>query len=318
MNKVVLITGIGGDVAQGIATILQDSRPDLYLVGTDVHFRHGGELFVDAFEVVPKADSTEYISTIQSLIKKYSVSIFIPNSEPELRALLPCYTEFKGIKCITSGRQVVEIGLDKFATMQAIEQLGIPIPWTELAINSKPLGYPCILKSRYGSGSTSVLKIENEEESRFYARRFPEAIFQEMLEPWDREVTCAVYRKRDGEVSILLMLRHLNSGCTVWAKIIDDPVAVSMCSKIAEGLNLQGSMNIQLLLTQQGPRIFEINPRFSSTVLMRHKVGFADLLWAIDEAEDKTVEFPSISKNRLMVRVQKAVVIDQEDIVDKQ
>ena len=29
--------------------------------------------------------------------------------------------------------------------------------------------------------------------------------------------------------------------------------------------------------------VFEINPRFSSTVGMRHKVGFSDLIWSIQE-----------------------------------
>jgi carbamoyl-phosphate synthase large subunit len=29
--------------------------------------------------------------------------------------------------------------------------------------------------------------------------------------------------------------------------------------------------------------IFEINPRFSSTVLMRNYLGFTDLLWSIEE-----------------------------------
>lgn len=31
--KTVLITGIGGDIAQGVATILRESRPDLRLIG---------------------------------------------------------------------------------------------------------------------------------------------------------------------------------------------------------------------------------------------------------------------------------------------
>ena len=29
--------------------------------------------------------------------------------------------------------------------------------------------------------------------------------------------------------------------------------------------------------------IFEINPRFSSTVLMRNYLGFTDLLWSLQE-----------------------------------
>ena len=53
------------------------------------------------------------------------------------------------------------------------------------------------------------------------------------------------------------------------------------------GLDLRGRMNVQLRLTDNGLRVFEISPRFSSAVLMRHRLGYTDLLWAIEEAESK-------------------------------
>jgi carbamoyl-phosphate synthase large subunit len=40
-------------------------------------------------------------------------------------------------------------------------------------------------------------------------------------------------------------------------------------------------LNVQLKLTDIGPKIFEINPRISSTVMMRNKIGFKDCLWWI-------------------------------------
>jgi carbamoyl-phosphate synthase large subunit len=54
--------------------------------------------------------------------------------------------------------------------------------------------------------------------------------------------------------------------------------------------------------------VFEINPRFSSTVLMRHRLGFSDVLWAIDEAEGKLINFPEIPEDQMMVRVQSATI----------
>ena len=40
--KTILITGIGGDISQGVATILRENRPDLRLIGVDMHEQHGG------------------------------------------------------------------------------------------------------------------------------------------------------------------------------------------------------------------------------------------------------------------------------------
>ena len=53
---------------------------------------------------------------------------------------------------------------------------------------------------------------------------------------------------------------------------------------VAHRLQLRGSINVQLRKTTRGPVIFEINPRFSSTVMFRHQLGFTDLLWSLQEA----------------------------------
>ena len=89
MNKVILITGIGGDISQGVATILRENRPDLRLIGVDIHSQHGGHLFVDQFALVPKASAPDYMDTLKAIVRKYSVDIVIPMSEPELAVTRP-------------------------------------------------------------------------------------------------------------------------------------------------------------------------------------------------------------------------------------
>jgi len=309
MNNVVLITGIGGDISQGVATILRESRPDLRLIGVDVHAQHGGHLFVDHFQLVPRASDLGYLDAIKEVVRKHSVGIVIPMSEPELGATLPFPELAPRLKWITAGESVVKAGLDKLETMNALAMLGIPVPWSHPVIDGRPAAYPCILKSRTGSGSRAVFIVADDEEADYLAKRHPNAIFQEMLGTVEQEVTCAVYRRQDGKVSSLLMLRRLTGGFTGWAKIIRDEETARMCEAIANGLDLHGSMNVQLRLTDKGPRVFEINPRFSSTVLMRHRLGYTDVLWAIEEAEGKQVIFPEIPQDRIMVRVQAAAVI---------
>lgn len=312
MSSVVLITGIGGDISQGVATILREYRKDLCLVGVDVHLQHGGKLFVDFYETIPSASDPDYLVALGLIIEKYQVDIFVPMTEPELSILQPFFHSiFPKVKCITAGAEVVAAGLDKLATIKVLEQLGLPVPWTVSVSDGEPLGYPCILKNRYGSGSRAVFTLQNKEDATFFSKRYPEAIYQEMLEPPDREITCAVYRCNNGIVYSLLMLRRLTGGFTGWAKIINNKEIRVMCEQIAIGLNLRGAMNIQLRLTDQGPRVFEINPRFSSTVLMRHRLGFKDLLWAIEEAEGKEVSYSPVSENKIMVRIQEAAIFDE-------
>lgn len=304
--KTVLITGIGGDIAQSIATILAESRPEFRLIGADMNNRHAGQLFVDELFQVPAASTIEYTDSIKALIKEHSIDIVIPTSEQELSVFHALIDEFGRDKCITAGVEVIDIGVDKLKTIDFIASLDIPVPWTIKAGSIIPKSFPCIFKSQKGSGSKNVFIVENKEEALFFANKFPDSIFQELLKPDNQEITCAVYRERDGKIAVLQLLRELTGGLTGWAQVINNDKVLEMCEAVATGMNLYGSINIQLRLTDKGPRIFEINPRFSSTVLMRHRIGFCDLLWAVDEAQGLSVKFTDISINQCMVRIQDA------------
>ena len=72
---------------------------------------------------------------------------------------------------------------------------------------------------------------------------------------------------------------------------------------VAEQLDLIGSMNIQLRLTADGPRIFEINPRFSSTVYMRNLIGFSDVIWSVKDTLNEDFTYPEIPLNTELVRI---------------
>jgi len=317
MIRNILITAIGGDISQGVATILRENRPDIKLVGVDMQNQHGGQMFVDEYALVPSATNRNYKHQIQKLIKLHSIDAIIPMSEPELSAWLPFDDLSNGVKWITSGNKVVAVGLDKLETINAICNLGLPVPWTKKVSDGGTKKFPFIMKSRFGSGSRNVSIVQNIMDFDYWAKKNPEGISQEMLEPADQEVTCAVYRDRTGKVAALLMLRKLTGGLTSWAKVIYAPKALELCEKIAIGLDLKGSMNIQMRLTESGPRVFEINPRFSSTVLMRHQVGFSDVLWAISEAEGKPIHYPHIQGDIEMARTQGAIILSKVSSVQK-
>lgn len=317
MIRNILITAIGGDISQGVATILRENRPDIKLVGVDMQNQHGGRMFVDEYALVPPASNKNYKEEVRKLIKLYSIDAIIPMSEPELTAWLPFEDSASGVKWIISGNKVVAAGLDKLETINAISNLGLPVPWTKKVVDGGIKKFPCVMKSRFGSGSRNVLIAQDIMDFDYWAKRNPEGICQEFLEPNDQEVTCAVYRDRAGKVATLLMLRKLAGGLTGWAKVIYDPQALELCEKIAIGLDLKGSMNIQMRLTECGPRVFEINPRFSSTVLMRHQVGFSDVLWAVSEAEGKAIHYPHIQADIQMARTQGAIILNKMSSVKK-
>lgn len=307
--KTILITGIGGDIAQSVAGIIAANRPGYRLVGVDVHAQHAGTLYVSKFHVVPPAHAGDYWTRLAEVMADERVDLVIPMTEPELSALLQLPSWPTDGRWITCGHDVVASGVDKLETSRRLANMGLSVPWTVPVAEGPPKAYPCIFKNRFGSGSRGVSIVGDAEEAQYLARRNPQGIFQELLLPDDREITCAVYRTRDGRIAVLQLLRRLVGGFTGWAKVIDEPEVSRVCKTIAEGLNLEGSMNVQLRLTDIGPQVFEINPRFSSTALMRQKMGFTDVLWAVDEAEGKSAELTAVEPGTVALRTQNAVII---------
>jgi carbamoyl-phosphate synthase large subunit len=310
--KIVLITGIGGDIAQSIATVIKETLPKVRIIGVDMNSEHAGHLLIDEFFQVPEAASDDYINHIKILLNACAVDVIIPTSEQELSVFTPLINELGEDRCITLGEKIIDIGTDKLKTMDFIASLNIPVPWSVSAKNELPTTFPCIFKAQTGSGSKNIFKVDNNKEAAFLAKKFSHSIFQELLEPEDQEITCAIYRTRDGRVSVLQLLRKLAAGITVYAKVIYNKDIFKMCKIIANGIDLRGSINIQLIITNSGPKIFEINSRFSSTVLMRHRLGFCDLIWMIDEAEGRVVNFPDIAIDQVIVRTYNAKTINNK------
>ena len=310
MTQRVLLTGIGGDIAQNVAVILKEFDRKIHIVGTDIHDRHGGNYFADDVEVIPKASSPDYPVVLEEVIEKHSINYVFPLTEPELGVLGTLVDMNRKLTWITPGKRCIELGLDKYLTAQKLSEMGIPTPWTILVSEGLPLKYPCILKGRLGSGSRNIFLIQNRSEAEFFGNLYPDSVFQEFLEPEENEVTCAVFRRKTGEVYVLQMLRKLVGGLTGWARVIDEKEISEMCTKVAESCELLGSMNIQLRVTAAGPRIFEINPRISSTSLMRHRAGFRDVCWSLLDVNDKPFSYTTVPVGTILIRKTDALVME--------
>ena len=304
------ITGIGGDVAQGIARIIRENFHDATLIGSDVNQNNAGGLFVDVFKLVPPATTGKiYIDTLESIIEEFNIDILIPTSEIEIETLRSISPSRLNSKIITPGGRVIDVCLDKYKTNSFLKSIGLDVPWTINADEQLPHEFPCIFKSRKGSGSKLLSIIKDRTESEYFSKRYKNAIFQELLLPDDSEVTCAVFRTKAGTTSILQLQRKLVGGATSWAKVICEPKIDEVCQIVADELELIGSMNIQLRLTSDGPRIFEINPRFSSTVYMRNLIGFSDVIWSIKDILGVDFTFPKISQGTELVRTFDAKIL---------
>ena len=308
-----LITAIGGDIAQGIAQIVRSAYPDWRLVGIDMHERHGGALYVDKYIAGRPASDPDYLEWLADIVMRESIDICFPTAEAELlRLAQEACTEVGGAILLMPPFEAIRVGTDKLETAAFVAGLGLPAPWTIAAeVADDSTHFPCIFKPRRGAGSKGVFVCDTLEDARFFAARFPRAVLQELLLPADAEITCAVYRTGGQQTLVLQLLRQLVGGLSGWVEVVDDPRITVQCVALAEALDLRGGINVQLRLTSDGPRIFEINPRFSSTSLLRHRMGFTDVVWALEECHGRAITPFQPAPGTRAVRTLNAALLDK-------
>lgn len=285
----VLVTGCGGDIGLAIGRILQESKIVDAVIGCDVQEDHAGRVFFDDCFLVERATSPNYIDALLQLVEKERVDLVIPSSEPELRILYANNFFGRQELFLTANKKAMEIGFDKYRTAQFLQENGLPHPWTQIAAHGVPPEFPCILKSRTGCGSKDVRILVEKD----YNRSVPyneDDIFQELIEGDNAEYTCGLFRSSSGETRSIILRRKLYGGLTGSGTVETNPEIEDLLHVIGVHLNLQGSINVQLRLRSGIPYVFEINPRFSSTVRFRHKLGFLDVIWSIQDSLHHVVD----------------------------
>jgi carbamoyl-phosphate synthase large subunit len=286
-NKLrVLVTGCGGDIGQSIGKILK-SKPDRFsaIFGADIHLEHAGKFIFDACFTLPRCHADEYQATVRQLIQENQIDLIIPISEPELRNIHKqnYQDDFFGKPVIMANWQSLDIGFDKKFTSDFLAKYGLPYPETQLITTYDKSIFPVLIKSRDGSGSKSIHVVEKQEEMDLFKKIYPEFIAQELLSSDSGEFTCGLFRSASGEIRDIVLKRKLMGGFSGYGTREENPVISQLLHELAILLDLRGSINVQLRLVNGIPMIFEINPRFSSTVLFRHLMGYEDVLWSIQD-----------------------------------
>lgn len=281
--NVVMVSGAGGDIGIAIGRILQEQKIT-NVIGCDAKIGHVGECVFDRFIQSPLARDDDYFTFLKSAFERYKVELFIPTSEAEIKAIFDfglADGKLFGVSVLIASEKAALIALDKLETANVLKEIGLNSPWTHPA-NFLPNEVPCIFKPRSGQGSKGLKVVESLSEAESLINT-GDYIWQELLLPDEQEFTCGVYRHTSGECRSIIMRRTLSGGFTDKGEVVENLEIERYILNIAQSLNIQGAVNFQLRLTERGPFLFEINPRLSSTVMFRHKLGFADLVWAIEE-----------------------------------
>ncbi len=276
----IIVTGIGGNVGQGILRNIRDSFPDLYLIGLDIADFTSGNYLCNCTYKVPNAVDQNFIPAIQQIIDhEKGVDLIIPSTDYEVY-YLSLNKNLISAPVAASDANITKIYLDKYESFLHHHKEGIPFAQSWLPSEYDFSQTEIIAKPREGRGSRGILL--NPPSPKDLSDDY---LIQSLVK--GKEITSAVYVTRNNEVhGIFTMERKLVNGTTSQAKVVfeyDEKVKMIVDRMVAFG-GLKGSFNVQSIVNENGDVIpFEINCRISGTNSIRHNLGFQDVKYTIQE-----------------------------------
>jgi len=311
----VLITAVGGDLAQSALNCLRDSDWTGEIWGWDTQNWPAGRALVDQFRVAPPAsDEAAYRDALEELVREEGIDVVVPLCEPEIRCLSRWHHEGRALPCrvLVNPWPEVERFSDKWLTTCHLRAQGIAVPAAACEPGAKAPGWPRVVKSRSGSGSSAVLVVHDlREEAEAFSRLAP-ALSQAFLPGEEGEYTAALFRWEGGQHHLVFRRLLGAGGMSREVHLVDVEPWRDWLLRVGEAIGASGSWNVQFRLREGQPLPFEINPRFSSTLYFRHVFGFQDLLWSL-QPERIPTSFQSRFRRGVGVRGQIAHFFDLEE-----
>ena len=287
--KKILITAVGGDIGYGVIKALKACGRELYIIGCDIRNYNVSHDLVDEFYICPPySDEEKWTGFIADILAK-GIDYFWPVTEPEIDIVRKRKDEFAGCKVIMNAENILDIAMNKEATALFLAENGITTPKTWKKDDKPGCDFPLIVKERFGCGSHGVYVVGDENELSLALDYVDDPIIQEYVGTPDDEYTFTVFS--DGKVTNhITFKRELGfGGMSRYVELIRDEKLAGLADKIARIFELRGSLNIQMRKEGTEYCIFEINPRISSTIGFRYRLGFNDVAWWLDMLEGKDI-----------------------------
>lgn len=265
----VYLNSAGATNAANIIMALQRSTLDMRIVGGDMDPLAAGLFLGDKGYVIPPVNDKAFIPKLLDICKRERVDVAMPVYSADF----PVFTKSKdeleshGIRTYAVSSESLAICNDKCRVIEALTEMGVLCPRTwsyeEALENKNLLAYPLMMKSRSGSGSKGIQKLESVRDLEYHLK--PAYIVQEYLD--GEEFTVDAISDLSG-VMLAASPRvrtKIYGGLSVRGVTVSDEEILWWTRKIVEGLKLVGPSNVQCKRTTKGElKFFEVNPRFAS------------------------------------------------------
>ena len=279
-TRTILVTGIGGNVGQGIVRNIISLNNSFKIIGTGVEDFSGGNHLCDKYYKLPYSYFENYIDEIKRVVDIESVDLIIPSTDYEIYFLSKNKSLFNCVVA-ASHYEACEICLDKYLTHQHHHINNIPFAKCFLPSLYNNEFNQCIAKPRKGRGSRGL--ILNPVDTK--KLNDDEYLIQELFE--GDEITTAFYVTKQKKIlGQITLIRTLVSGATnnCYVEKKYDAALLPILESMVANADIYGSINLQSIVDKNNViHPFEVNCRISGTNSIRSQFGFTDVKYTIQE-----------------------------------
>ncbi len=277
MDVNVLITSVSRKVwlVKAFLGALQQEKNTGSVITVDIDPLSAGFIAGDRYYLVPRSSDKDFLPVILDICKKEKISLIVPTRDAELIIFSENKSLFEkeNIQVMVSPPEAVNICNDKHLFFHFLKENGFNAPVTYLSkdLQGVDLKFPYIVKSRFGSGSENIFKVNNEKELDFFTSYIDDAVIQEFIE--GTEYTIDVFADFEGRVVSAVPRERIEvvSGESYKGRTVKDEKMVSEVTALAGRLGLIGHTTFQCIKVGEVIQILEINPRFGGGA----SLGFA-------------------------------------------
>ena len=250
--------------------------------------------------VTPLIYDEGYIPFLMDYCRKNQIQAILSLFDVDLPILSRSKQAFRdmGVEVIVSDQDVIGICNDKWKTYQYMKENHFHTPKTFLcvedaiaAIKRGTLGFPVMVKPRWGMGSIAVYQADNLEELLVFYKKIKNMIQNTYLKyesAEDMEQCVLIQEKLQGQEYGLDIIHDLNAnyqttickkkyamraGETDCAVTVSNDILKETGTKLGKIMGHIGNLDCDLFLVNDVPYILEMNARFGGGYPFSHAAG---------------------------------------------
>lgn len=270
-----LLSGLGGSLFPYLHEKLKDFY-DLYYVDADSSLSklYPGFNFFPA----PLVRDPKYIPFIKDIIAKHQIEVYIPLIDEEIEIAHEIKKQIPTLTLLSPALEFCVLAMRKDLLMKelATHNISSIATWTGDQFTWQD-GREYFVKPISGRGSRGIRKISSKQELEAYyvleKYQPKEILVQECIK--GQEYTVGVLINQLDDLLYISTRKILSKkGITIKAITENNSAIENIAVAVNKYLKPKGPINIQLYITAEGEiKIFEINPRFSTTSIMSYEDG---------------------------------------------